>query len=186
MKPEHNYNPQYKTPQRLALIEKVYELWLTGLNASQVAAKINTLRLRKQPVNRNVVIGIVNRKRLKLKQTGETGAYPERTVLPKVARPPDTGKVARARPQPAPIPALVLVRGPLHAPLSALQQPKSRSVLMMHTTDTGCRYITDGCGEHALFCEAGRKDKSSYCEYHHSICYTVEAKPRMKVSRYAR
>lgn len=70
----------------------------------------------------------------------------------------DAGEGSPARPQPSPV---------------AIPVP------LLELTARSCRYIVEGEGEYALFCNAPRLEHGPYCPSHAARCYTAPERRRV-------
>lgn len=156
-KPRKNTWPE----ERVEILKK---LWIDGLSASQIAAKLG------DNITRNAVIGKVHR--LGLSGRGS----PTRVSRPRTRRPRQpsaprrvaTSGNAALKPQPA----LVTRREPAPEPIHLVDIPKSERIGILELTEKTCRWPHgDPESEDFFFCGQTPSDGTPYCEYHASIAY---------------
>ena len=151
---------------------KLRELWETT-PASKLAAIFGR--------SRNAVIGRAHRMKLppkRFRSGNKTKSAPKRAVTQKLR----TSGVTNQRPTSlsdkhvgaiqfaAPPPAASAGEGsPAQRPQPS---PVALPVPLLELTARSCRYIVEGEGEYALFCNAPRLEHGPYCPSHAASCYT--------------
>ncbi len=158
-KPKKNTWPE----ERVEILKK---LWLDGLSASQIAAKLG------DGITRNAVIGKVHR--LGLSGRGS----PNRVSKPKTRRPRQTttarpartiGNTAiNAQTVVTPKPRLQ----PIAEPIKLADIPKGKRIGILGLTEKTCRWpLGDPGTDDFCFCGQHPRDDGPYCDYHAQIAY---------------
>ena len=138
------YTPEIEAYIRDKWVDKQ---WSCGRIAQGLSEEFN------RPFSKNQVVGKIYRLGL---NTGTNDN--RRKPLFALPRPSRKGiKMGPRRPGPAPLPAIAIVVQPVGGRWNLQDNP-------------GCRY-PEGDSPDWWFCGAPRVDHSSYCGYHHSVCY---------------
>lgn len=160
---------------------KLRELWETT-PSSKLAAIFGR--------SRNAVIGRAHRMKLppkRFRSGSKTKSAPKRAVTQKLRtsgvtnqRPtslPDrnVGAIQFAVPTP---PGIAADAGAGEISPFAPLAPVALPVPLLELTARSCRYIVEGEGEHALFCNAPRLEHGPYCPSHAARCYTAPERRR--------
>jgi GcrA cell cycle regulator len=142
------------------------QLWIDGLSASQIAAKLG------DNITRNAVIGKVHR--LGLSGRGS----PTRASRPRTRRPRQPSAPRRmetsgnAALKPRSTPSLARRREPVPEPIHLVDIPESERIGILALTDKTCRWPHGDPGsDEFFFCGQTPQDGTPYCEYHASIAY---------------
>jgi GcrA cell cycle regulator len=149
----HNRHNKFDSEWTQQRIERLRELWMQGLSASQIADNFRDVKF-----TRNSVIGKVHRLKLPLREARQP-AKPKRERranggVPKPPMPPP-------RPQPP--------RPPPPQPTA----PRMRALTFFRLKPCHCRWPLGSWFEPArLFCGADVKEGEVYCEHHSRVSRT--------------
>jgi len=147
-------------------VEILKQLWIDGLSASQIAAKLG------DGITRNAVIGKVHR--LGLSGRGS----PTRVARPRTRRPrqpsvpkrmPTDGNAAlKAKPSASPARDLE----PALQPIRLVDIPEGERIGILSLTDKTCRWpLGDPGSDEFCFCGKNPQEGTPYCDYHASVAY---------------
>jgi GcrA cell cycle regulator len=170
------------TPER---VEKLRELWSSGLSASQCAAELGG------GITRNAAIAKVHRLGIAERSKGRQGGVKSTKTKTKAASPPRAPTPAPAVPTPTfvapPAPALRLA--PIEqafAKEAPSAPPPGPGVTLIELRLSSCRFpIGDPRDESFRFCGAPREtmdEHRMYCPAHAAVCYRPQPprKPKPK------
>ncbi len=147
-------------------VEILKKLWIDGLSASQIAAKLG------DGITRNAVIGKVHR--LGLSGRGS----PTRASTPRTRRPRQPSAPKRMatsgntalKTKTSLSPARRLE--PVPEPIRLVDIPLGERIGILSLTDKTCRWPHGDPGsDEFFFCGQAPQDGTPYCEYHASIAY---------------
>ena len=156
---------------------KLRELWETT-PSSKLAAIFGR--------SRNAVIGRAHRMKLppkRFRSGNKTKSAPKRAVTQKLR----TSGVTNQRPtslsdhvrSPLSSHAVAADAGAGEISPFAPLAPVALPVPLLELTARSCRYIVEGEGEYALFCNAPRLEHGPYCPSHAARCYTAPERRRV-------
>ena len=149
-------NPRGPSPYTFEMENLLQEEWTWGLSSGVIAKHLSAMSGRN--INRNMVIG----KAFRMGLARPVKPAPARIICKRKRKSPP-------RPGPAPLPATIYISEPVGGRWNLQDNP-------------GCRY-PEGDSPDWWFCGAPTVDHSSYCGYHHSVCYrTTRFKQRPPVT----
>lgn len=126
-------------------VERAKELWIQGESAAFIARDLGD-------VSRNGVIGKMHRLGL-----------PRRNVTSQATPKPKFARERYTKPRRKPKPIFIIEK---------LAEPESLRLTIDDLRFNTCRFIADTPDENATYCGHRTRPLSSFCPYHHSICYT--------------
>jgi len=149
-----------------ARVEILKQLWLGGLSASQIAAKLG------DGITRNAVIGKVHR--LGLSGRGSPNRVPRprtrRPRQPSVPRRMSSSGNAALKTRTSVAPARQ--REPEPEPIRLVDLPEGGRIGILSLTEKTCRWpIGDPGADDFCFCGHIPQDGTPYCSYHASVAY---------------
>lgn len=154
--------------------KKLIKLWSEGLTGGQISIVLGCTR--------NAVMG-------RLKRLRDAGHIDYKISQARVVAVRKTA-VKRERKRLAKLPNMTEKKLNILAPmlreeeLIVAEPVKTDHVRLIHLTPRSCRYIVSGNNaKEFLFCNAPKRDGSSYCADHHKLCYVPMSAPKYKVKR---
>lgn len=141
---------------------EIVRMWNLDLSASEIAKELKTTR--------NTVIGVVSR----LRPTGVITRKESRTHS-------ENGRMGGAKTHSKYVKVDPVFKIRPRAKTNETQDGPIIGVPIYELEINGCRYPTSTVDETHYFCGDTQKDKSSYCESHHKLCWvkiTGQKKPR--------